>query len=355
MGSLGAVSLQRRILAGALTGTTLETELSTSINRADFKLLMSVKSMVRPIVEQSTALDILKNSTTAKSIIFESNGFLRAVNDSLQGSKNVCMDSQFLKECLNNENFFEAMKENNFRFWRNHLNRSYSKLKRKIITSSGTEAFTNNVIAYSLVLIGAGGSGSPLVSSSLAGGTGGEFKINVNNTGFSTGSYTATVGIGGDGTVSNGNGTDTIFLSTTSEGGQRGLDASTSTPPSGESGGVTSGRGKEGISDIDILNAIWQYETLSVKGAYGSFNPVTLFSNIKGENGLIGKGGQDYNRAGTGFCSGGGAGKNSPNSNGGENALDNTGCGGGSADQSASGSTVGKGGSGLIILHYIEA
>ena len=279
--------LVKDIVDGVYTSAELTTELTNVESRWQFIQDINTPFFARILFDKTSSLNVLFGSVTAKSLILESSVALFVIASNELATRNIFSVADLAKEALTNAAFFDAYRTNfdNYKRLKRMVNKS--KLKQAVFKASGTLS-VNNMIAYSALAIGAGSTG--FTSGLDQTGAGGEVKA-VSQILSMTDTLTINVGIpanvGGAGTLNS----STIVTSTptTLISAQGGLTAGL--PDNG--GGTDSGGGLNNLSDLDILNAPWQFYNCSAKGG-GSKEYSSSLPYLKG--GLGGKYYDDYGR-----------------------------------------------------------
>jgi len=339
------INITNRILSGALNSTTLQTELGTTSNLVAFKKAIGIYDIARELFEDSASLAIIKGSALAWSAIKNNSVALSSAVNSIIACKNLVSTSAIIQDVVTDLNFFYAFKDSKWKNLKQHVNQSYSKLKRVIYKASGNFIPSANIAKWSACLIGGGGGGGQNNSANdNQGGGGGAFYVLSGSTLTSGTTYPIVIGSGG---LAVGTGGATTFNGSSAPGGDVGYNGGSGT---GAGGGTTTLNGIADLSDLDIENAIWQFFDFQQKGATGGILPT-----FRGKSTILGRGGFTYRENGAGYISGGASGASVfTTAQSGLSADDNTGCGGGGGDSDTS-TLGGIGGSGLFILHFIEA
>lgn len=352
------LNIRQRLLAGTLNSSQLQTELGDANKKACFNAMISNFGNAQKLFENPTSFLAIFNSALAWGIVKTSSNAIDAIISSLTATKIAVENSVIIDDMLNNENFDNSFRKRKFDTLKFHINRSYSKLKRTIITNSGNFTPANNILKLAFILIGAGGGGGEANSGNGYGGGGGEIVVNFFTNLTASTNYAVSIGIGG---ASNSNGTSTTFTNNTTvvtaNGGKTGGGITF-----GEGGGSTTGLGIKSLSDYDLLNACWQIEAFSQKGGQGETNSLkrsffkefggNKFTNYEGQAGdSIASGGNRYPIVliGSGGITADGL----------SAEIENYGAGGGGASSYVSSGgglkSGGKGADGIAILYYIEA
>ena len=345
------LNIRQRLLAGTLNSTQLQTELGDANKKACFNAMISNFGNAQKLFENPTSFLAIFNSALAWGIVKTSSNAIDAITSSLTATKTSVENSAIINDMLNNENFDNSFRKRKFDTLKFHINRSYSKLKRTIILTSGNFTPANNILKLAFVLIAGGGGGNGGAGDGAWGGGGaGQMVVNHFTNLTASTNYAVVIGSGGGSGSAGINSTFTDNTTTiTAIAGSAG-----SSLTAGSGGGTTTKQGYLELSDFDILNACWQFEAFTQKGGNGSGNNFSreYFSKLGGTE-YINYDGQ----AGNGFISGGNFSFSSPDSTlDGQNATANTGNGGGGSRADAPASSVGgNGGAGIAILYYIEA
>ncbi len=344
------LNFRQRLLAGSLDATDLETELADDNKKASFNAMINNYGNAQKLFENETSFLNIFGSATAWAIVKTSSGAIDAIVESLVATKIAVENSDIIQEILQSANFYNSLRKSSFQTLKLHINNSYSKLKRQVFYSTGSFIPAVNIaLVCSLLIAGGGGGGSYAGFLTVhGGGGGGEMKVDFVSS-LVAGTYAVTVGAGGG---DRANGSNSVFQSITANGGESGYYLDGTPPnPAGTGGGTTTNGGLNSLFDVDIENAVWHLEALSIKGGKGAetgVNDAEFFKKLGGIPFTT-----QLGEAGTGLLGGGNL-QPTATTDDGLNGIANSGNGGGAAGNN-SGGTGGTGGSGLVILYYIEA
>lgn len=343
-------NIRKAIVAGSYTSSTLNTLLSNADMLSSFKHMLNSDFSAQLLFQNSSSFDVIFNSSNAWNAVLTSEIAIKGILKSELATKIIASNSSYVQTVVNNDDFMNIYKSNDaYKTLRNHVNKSYSKLKRYILTASDTFVVSSNLPLLSALLIGGGGDGGviPSVGWGLAGGGGAGEMVCVNYSNVVAGSYSVVIASTGDTTIN-------ITGIVTAHKGDKGRTI-LGTTPSGSSlgGGNTTNNGYKNLSDFDLLNAAFQKTAFTQRGGdgeclgLGGINTTQgYFKELNGFHQSILNG-----QCGKGFISGGIS--NTSTDRVAEKAEDGSGCGGGAF---IAGSTpYANGSSGLVIFYYIEA
>ena len=232
------------------------------------------------------------------------------------------------------------------------------------ITSSRSVAFCANTQNLDVFCVGGGGGGATTAGYCEAGGGGGGYTEMEESVSFAPyTSYTAYIGSGGS---ANSNGGTTSILGVNAQGGKHGEKDSYPTPGQGYyagsggdggSGGGGGGDDRGGAGGSDGGNGGRGYDAdnnpkREADGGQGQGTTTRAWGDPSGTLYAGGGGGAGYYSADAGSGGGGeGAQANSPATNG----EPNTGGGGGGGKSVSGQEAGGSGGSGIILLRWVNA
>jgi hypothetical protein len=388
-GSLRGLRLENELLSGALNAAQLEARLADPLWLGPYEKMIRSKGTVKELADDPTAAAAILGSDKASNSVvgftFAKNYFLSNANAYASLLKSDAGMAKYLaylvgadytqfancanligngtvfpqiaasatataelfkntvpsKIVLTNSSYYNTYKGTpaNYTILKNQVNATGSKLKRQLITASGTwTPPTNGMSIMTVVVIGPGGNGGP--GTQGGGGAGGAVTFVNLQTGLPTGAVTVLIPVLGSGA-----GSQTQF----------GSIASANAGGNGASGGIagvgtgaTTNGGSSSITDTDIVNSAWQLNSLTNVGANGGGASTNGSASFAGNGGT---GGAAGGSAATNIAAGGGGGGTSVGN--GTSATSSAYGAGGGGGGSATG-TAGSGGPGVIILYWLE-
>ena len=360
MPSILALNMRTALLSGSYTAVTFETALATATNAAAFTELVNIYTSSEMLVNSTTAFPVIIGSSTARTISSNGQAFLRA-----------CANSGYATEQLvttaNGAALFGIVLRDNsgsrFRHWRDYtanynrikgfVNKSGSKLKSQVFTSTAVWSPTFPLQAMSIFGVGGGSSGYRDTLGGVGGG-GGEIEcINIDQGSLPSVNQTVTIGSGGVFASPQGVATTVGSLFTASGG------ILNFAPVGGVGGGSTTNGGYINFTDWENpLTAAFQCFSASQQGGNGGA-AVNAILGLPGKDGLPGSGGNPSygttsgEQAAGGRAYGGGGGSAGGTSTTSGAADANTGGGGGGSDGAAA--VAANGGSGIAVIYWLEA
>lgn len=334
------------LVAGSLTGATLETKLAGSDYRTGWQWVVTNAARMDALAANQAASQAMADSTTALTDVANTSAALNRFALNGNGAAGLLAGS-----ACQSVIFGDAARYANFV---TAATQSGSKIKRQDITSSTTWTKPTTLKAICVMVIGGGGNGGSGVTGAGGGGGGGaETKAKVLDPAAVTGNVTVTIA-GAAGTTSFGSHLSAV-------GGSNGGNGS---------GGVGGAAGPGGsseaaagaltdIPDARTANMRWVFGTVIIPGASGGARGAgSNAPNADGQGNSTGYGiGGSFESAFTPEIGGGGGA--SPYGNGGNGATSptaGTGNGAGGGGRRGSGSGGGATGSpGRCIVMWVEA
>jgi hypothetical protein len=381
--------LESRLLSGDLNASSLEALLQDPLWLGPYEKMMRTKGAVKDLADDPIAAATILGSNKGANAVFgytwTKNYFLNNTNGYAQILKSnagmakylaslVSADYTQFDTCANligNSSAFSSVASNstataelfkstvaaavvlgnsgyynvykgtpaNYTILKNQVNATGSKLKRQVVTASGTWNLpTNGVNMMAAMLIGPGGNGGP--GNQGGGGAGGAVNLQIlTGSNVPTGNITVLVPV-----IGSGAGSQTVFGSFSATAGGNGASGGIA----GVGTGSTTNGGSSNITDTDVLNSAWQLSSLTIAGVNGGGASAAGTASFAGSGGA---GAAAGGSAATNIAAGGGGGGTSVG-NGTSATTSAYGAGGGGGG-SASG-TAGSGGPGVIILYWLE-
>lgn len=333
------LDLKVKLLTGAINATALETLMANTTYRAAWQLMCTKRFTIRSVTASATAMAIIAGSTLASTDLVNAN----------EGRMAVFQSGAAIKAVLDSTAVSRPIWASAIRFAVNTYP-GIIKLKRQIFTASGTWTYPAHVAPGALVdargfAVGGGGaSASNNGTAPIAGGSGGggEVKAAALATASITGNLTITVG-------ASATASSIGALLTAAAGGS-------GSAPAAATGGTGGGAASSGACyDTAFLTAFWQ-DAFNAKGGNGKTGgSSTAGDNCTSATGqVIGTGGAATLSASAGLAYGGGGGAPGGGVGAGGVGPANSGAGGGGNGTSSSGTTTQAGGTGLVIMYWIE-
>lgn len=345
MGILNAISLMDSLVKGSITGSQLETALTTpaSDEFGAYQFILN-RRFVKDILTSPTAFAILIQSNKALELLFQNAYATEYLADSDIATESLMASTNALSKFVDSQLAIAAYNKTTSRRNRinSFVNRTGYKLKRVIATSTGTFTYTGTPVKMALLRIGSGGNGSSVTSSAYNGygGGGGQILNEILTSGFPTSGATITIA----------NATATSVTGATSAASAVNANNTTTSPGAGTTSGddITT-YAQNVINMSDLANNFWSYGNYSLKGGNGGgssggpsvAHPLlgTLGTNKWGESPAAGVGISSGGKQGGGttFAIKGGDALPTSYGSGGGGALANIGVGGASTGNGATG------------------
>lgn len=354
MGILNSVSLMDAILSGTITGSQLETALTTSGSDeiGAFQYILNTR-FVKNILSSATAFAIIVQSAKALELMFANPYAVEYLADSENAVALMMASSSALTKFVDSQLAISAFNKTSTRRARinSYINKTGFKLKRVYLTASGTLTYTGTVVKMALFMVGSGGNGASVTSTNYNGygGGGGQIVNQVLTSGFPAS--------GSSVTIANATTTSIASFGTTALSAVNATN-SVNSPGAGTTTGDDISSYITGVINTDILNNFWSYGNFTLKGGDGEGSGLSAsvanasFGSIGNKSKYDGDGAD----AGIGISAGGRQGGGTTYSEAGEAALPSSygsGGGGGVANISTSGSSGGNGATGLVCVHII--
>lgn len=354
MGLLNSISLMDAIVKGTITGSQLETALTTSGSDeiGAFQYILNTR-FIKNILNSSTAFNIVVQSPKALDFLFANPYAVNYLADSETATALLMASSSALIKFVDSQMAISAFNKTSERRTRinSYINKTGYKLKRVYLTASGTLTYTGTALKMALFMVGSGGNGASTTSSNTNGygGGGGQIVNQVLTSGFPASGSAVT--------ISNATTTSIASFGTTALSAVNATNAVTSSGAGTTSGDDISSY-INGVINSDILNNFWSYGNFTLQGGHGegaSGGPSVASSSF-GSIGNRSKYDGDGADAGIGISAGGRQGGGTTYSEAGESALPTSfgsGGGGAVANIGVLGASGGNGATGLVCLHII--
>lgn len=344
-GSLKGLSLNLLLLGGGITSSQLESELSTPSTLGAFRKMLSISSVRKQLLIDTSILNIIFNSEKALTTLLSDENALNLIGSSDTLVASITQSTAALKAIINSDSIFLAIKNNSTFYTKlqNRVNASSSKLKRQIFTTNGTFTIPGTGLAACTAFLQGGGGGiTPAAASpnyGSGGGGGGETKVYKFTT-MPTSNIAITVGLPSNPSI--------LGSFATAAAGSTSVSVNAAFNGAA-GGGITSGTIPISV-DYSPLTAIYELGNYSVKGGGGgggrSSNDDT--NAVVGELGWSGT--SALGVSSTGFGTGGSGGQAS---SGGQTPPTTATYGNGATSISGA-HYSGAGSAGVVIVYYIE-
>lgn len=357
MPSISALQMRTALLSGTYTAVTFQTALATAANSAAFTELANSYGSAEMLVNSTTAFPVIAGSSTARTIATNAPAFLRACANSGYATEQLVTTADgaelfgiVLRDATGSRFSHWRNFTNNYNLIKSFVNKSGSKLKSQTFTSTGPWTAPASIKAMSIFGVGGGASGVAS-SSGGRGGGGGEIEcLNVPFASLPSTNQTVTIGAGGTAGSLGIGGNTTVGALFTASGATWG--------GSSIGGGSTTNGGYINFTDWEEpFTAAFQCFTASQQGGSSSSEASTTLGGAGGD-GLPGSGGNpSYDSVGaTAGRAYGGAGGTaaSTSSSSGSAAAANTGGGGGGSDSGGVPTYGQNGGSGIVVIYWLE-
>lgn len=249
--------LTRQILKGDYDSSELNTLLATDDGNYDFRDILNTPKLSTMLFDDSTSLNLLFASSSAKTMILNSTKALAFIADNEIATKTIFANSTMASDFLTNANALNAYFSNfnSMKRLQRQVNTAGSKLKQAVFYTSATLSVTN-MKAYSTIMIG----GGSFVFTSGTGYSGAGAELLVKSELLNlTAALTMTVGSAGHGGSLSG--TD----STITGSGFTTLTANGGDAVGGGGGGTTTNNGIINLRDKNLMLP-WQSVSFTQKG-----------------------------------------------------------------------------------------